>query len=100
MPAYKGPFPPELPFLVPTIHDKGTPRDKLYSEALVLKHAYGTVLGMLADHQPDMRDYYPQGEFAYERALREHEQRVARTEELMGHYTRMAEALYQAPHQN
>jgi hypothetical protein len=82
---------------VPTIHLNGTSRERLTASleaAATLLHA---ALAALAETAPNARDYYPQGDGAFEDARKEHEIRVALVEKARREIVDLWEAIEDAP---
>ena len=65
------------PLTTPTIHRNGTPRSDLQQRYEVAYRMLTAALQALVDTAPHGRDYYLQEIGAIERAIREHEARLA-----------------------
>jgi hypothetical protein len=63
---------------VPTIHLNGSDADVLYKQARTADRALRTALEALYAMGPNGRDYYPQGDGAFEAACKEHNARIDR----------------------
>ncbi len=61
---------------VPTIHLNGSDADVLYKQARDADHFIRVALQALYDMAPNARDYYPQGDGAFEAARKEHMARI------------------------
>lgn len=61
---------------VPTVHLNGTSVDDLYSQAHEAHKALRVALEKLYAMAPNARDYYVQGEGAFEVARKEHQARI------------------------
>lgn len=59
----------------PTIHLNGTSREELQKQLETAVTALTTTLQALTDATPHARDYYPQGNNAWQEALNEHRER-------------------------
>lgn len=66
----------ETKVMVPTIHLNGSSSETLKRDLKTAIDAMYAAQGALTVCAPNARDYYPQGNFAYEAARREHTARV------------------------
>jgi hypothetical protein len=62
---------------IPTVHMNGTQAAVLVQQIKDARRAVRDAIVALEGMDPNGRDYYPQGEGAYERARREHTARIA-----------------------
>ena len=62
--------------ILPTIHLNGTSAKALLEQTTVACDDAHNLLKALAEAAPNERDYYPQGDSAFEEARREYEARV------------------------
>lgn len=62
--------------VVPTIHTNGTSREALLDQICNAGNAVRTAIDALCDAAPNARDYYPQGDNAYQMSASEHARRV------------------------
>lgn len=63
-------------FARPTIHLNGTSAESLRDAYHAANNALRLAADALDECYPNARDYYPQGEGAYDRALRQHRDRA------------------------
>lgn len=63
---------------VPTIHLNGSPADRLRDEYEQAMAAVGKAIDAVNMSAPNARDYYVQGDGAYQAARAEHDERVKR----------------------
>lgn len=63
---------------VPLVHSNGTSKQALLDQLNTADRAVCVALKALHDTEPHQRDYYPQAGDAYQRARKEHEDRVRR----------------------
>lgn len=62
----------------PTIHLNGTSREALHEGYIAAGQAVRQAILALAEAAPHERDYYPQGDDAYKRAMAEHNARAVK----------------------
>lgn len=62
--------------MVPTIHLNGTPHERLMEQVSAAREALRATVEALSEMTPNGRDYYPQGEGAFDKAAREHAARI------------------------
>jgi len=77
----------------PTIHTNGTSRDALLDDACTVVNAIVLAIDAACSRGPNARDYYPQGDGAFEKARAEHDSRIARLVEVRKEYEAIAEAI-------
>lgn len=70
-------------FKIPTIHLNGTGKQTLLDGCQTAREALSNAKEKLMAAAPNGRDYYPQGDGAYEVARLEHGQRLARIEQVI-----------------
>lgn len=70
-------------FKIPTIHMNGTNKQTLLDDYQTAREALSNAKEKLMVAAPNGRDYYPQGDGAYEVARLEHGQRLARIEQVI-----------------
>ena len=79
----------ELTF--PSIHLNGTSREALSEQYLTAGQALQNALRALEDASPNARDYYPQGEDAFRKAVSEHNRRTEYVREALAQVQRLFE---------
>ncbi len=83
-----------IPDLIhPTIHLNGSNVIDLEQSLEKAYTSLGHAMGAMRAAAPNARDYYPQGDGAYRRAMAQHEDRLARTAEVLNELQAMAEHL-------
>lgn len=75
----------------PTIHMNGSSADVLVEGYAEASSAITTALEKLAAAAPNARDYYPQGDDAFEQARMEHFARLARLQSVRDELAELAE---------
>lgn len=75
---------------LPTIHLNGTSAEALTTSLRNAITALDSALNALAQTAPHGRDYYPQGDGAYPKALREHLDRAHRVHDVRAELTHIA----------
>jgi hypothetical protein len=83
-------------FAMPTIHLNGTSSDELLQQALDPGRAVTAAMAMLSRAAPNGRDYYPQGPSATTTAMREHQERLAKLQDVLDDLHRIAEHISEA----
>jgi len=71
----------------------GTSQEHLLDQVTAAATALRAALEKMQDAAPNARDYYPQGDGAYQQAEAEHRSRVRRVQEVLAEYERLAETL-------
>ena len=65
-----------MSLMIPTIHLNGTSKGELRKQLETAAHALTQAADALGCSAPNGRDYYPQGDNAFNEAVREHSVRV------------------------
>ncbi len=78
---------------LPTIHINGTSRDALVDAFCDADTALRRALDALAATGPNARDYYPQGNEAFGRAVDEHRARLAKLHSVRADVLEIVDAL-------
>ena len=81
---------------LPTIHMNGTPRSRLLDEACDITRALRAARDEMQSKGPNARDYYPQGDSAFEVARDEHVARLNSIDALIKEYEKIAEHISDA----
>ena len=63
---------------LPTVHYNGTSKEELIKQLCHAANSIDTAFDALRQTAPNGRDYYPQGPEAFERAIIQHRDRMAR----------------------
>lgn len=79
--------------MVPTIHLNGTSREHLSGQARRAAQAVIDAIDAICDAAPNGRDYYVQGDAAFEAARREHLARIERLESVKAELVALWEAI-------
>lgn len=83
----------------PTIHLNGSDPVRLKELYWEAQHAIGEALRKMYDASPNARDYYPQGDGAYQKARAEDEERIRAVkraqEDLMALYEHCDDAVHE-----
>jgi hypothetical protein len=77
--------------IFPTIHLNGTSQRQLLEDQCNMVHALSTALDTMSEFGPNGRDYYPQGDQAFTRARKEHEERMAAVRKVKFEIEKIAE---------
>ena len=77
--------------MVPSVHLNGTSVDALFEQIANATSALRAAILKLDEAQPNARDYYPQGDSAYGRAVREHSDRIMRVHSVLAEMEALAE---------
>lgn len=72
--------------MIPTVHLNGTSWASLIAQIESAVNAIDKALEAISDASPNGRDYYPQGDSAFKKALIEHESRLHRLREIKNEY--------------
>jgi len=83
--------------IVPTIHTNGSSRDALLDQVCEAGNALREALRKIVNAAPNARDYYPQGDEAFRKAVAEHDARVTRVRAVLDEYVQLSEAIADAP---
>lgn len=75
----------------PTVHLNGTSADDLVEGYCKAQRAICKALITMGDICPHGRDYYPQGDQAYDQARAEHSDRVTRLQSVVAELEQLAE---------
>lgn len=87
-----------MPLTIPTVHLNGTSKGDLL-EAIEQAHdAVRAAQEKLAETAPNGRDYYPQGAYAFESAVREHSARMQKLVDVNTELQQLAEAVADGGH--
>jgi hypothetical protein len=70
--------------MIPTVHMNGTCRADLVAENMRAREALDKAIEALAQASPHGRNFYPQGDDAIVRAAKEHRDRLARLNSVLG----------------
>ena len=62
--------------IFPTIHLNGTSKQQLLDDYCDVSHALNAAMKKMIENGPNGRDYYPQGDQAYRKAVKEHYDRI------------------------
>ncbi len=81
---------------VPTIHSNGTSRESLICKLGNAQSAIEEACNVLAEAEPNGRDYYPQGLQALRYAINEHQSRLERLESVKNEIGALILAIYEA----
>lgn len=80
--------------IVPTIHLNGTSREELFRQLSSVTEALDNVLDKMSNAVPHGRDYYPQGDDGYKKAIHEHIVRVNTVTALRNEYMALMEKAF------
>lgn len=83
----------------PTIHLNGSDPVRLKELYWEAQHALGEALRKIHEAWPNARDYYPQGDGAYEKARAEEEERIRAAKRLQEEYMALYEHCEDAVHE-
>lgn len=78
---------------IPTIHRNGTDAMALREACAEVGHAILDLARKMEAAEPNARDYYPQGEGAYEHARNEHAAQLARLDGIRIYYLEMLQGI-------
>lgn len=62
--------------IFPTIHLNGTSKQQLLDDYCDVSHALNAAMEKMIENGPNGRDYYPQGDQAFQQAVKEHHDRI------------------------
>ena len=82
--------------IFPTLHLNGTSKGALLDGYCDVGHALTAAIDKMVEHGPNGRDYYPQGEKAFETARSEHEARLEKLIEVRAEINAIAEHIADA----
>lgn len=82
--------------MTPSIHLNGTSGDELLAQATDAGAALRRAIDAMQAAAPNARDYYPQGDAAFEVARKEHLSRLERVSSVLVEYEQLAEAIADA----
>jgi hypothetical protein len=77
--------------MFPTVHLNGTSGEQLREKNLDACHAISKALVALAEASPNARDFYVQGNDAFNKAAKEHQNRWARLQSVYDELSQVAE---------
>lgn len=83
---------------IPTIHLNGTHGDELLAQVNAAEFAISEALSALTKAAPNQRDYYPQGNDAWRKAVEQHGARVDRLVDVAKELETLAEAIANGGH--
>ena len=78
---------------IPTIHLNGTSKDALLDGYIDAREAIRAAIDKLCETAPNGRDYYPQGDGAFEKARDEHIARLKRLHDVATELGEIAERI-------
>lgn len=83
----------ETELQMPAVHINGTGRSGLQSQIESIVMELTSAMELMRQGAPHARDYYVLGDGAFERARKQHEERLKRVQDVMDEYVQIYESI-------